>query len=463
MVFSSLAFLGVFLPLFLAAYYLTCRFARPYRNTVVFLFSVGFYGYGTFVSGTPLYLIVILASVVFNYYVGMVIYKCGVSKKDRTSTKRFVLIIGLVVDFGVLFVFKYIDFILGTSLGLVLPIGISFYTFQIVSYIIDVYRDPSLVEKSFVNIGAYIMMFPQLIAGPIVRFSDVRTEIHQRKESLQKFLDGLKTFVIGLGFKVILANQLGSIWTAANTIGYSSISVPMAWVSMAGYTFQLYFDFCGYSLMAIGLGRMMGFEFPQNFNSPYVSVSMTEFWRRWHMTLGSWFREYVYIPLGGNRRGMVRTIFNLFVVWMLTGIWHGADWNFVIWGLFLFLIMTVERFGLKDVLDKHRRAGRIYMLLLIPLQWMVFAISDLGQLKIFYGRLIGIGGENVVGTDWLMQLKDFWWIFILAVFFSTEIPGKLYKKYKNNPVVYVLLAGVLGVAVYCLLMGLDDPFMYFRF
>ncbi|MBQ1712096.1 MAG: MBOAT family protein, partial [Firmicutes bacterium] len=218
-----------------------------------------------------------------------------------------------------------------------------------------------------------------------------------------------------------------------------------------------------YSLMAIGLGRMMGFEFPQNFNSPYVSVSMTEFWRRWHMTLGSWFREYVYIPLGGNRRGMVRTIFNLFVVWMLTGIWHGADWNFVIWGLFLFLIMTVERFGLKDVLDKHRRAGRIYMLLLIPLQWMVFAISDLGQLKIFYGRLIGIGGENVVGTDWLMQLKDFWWIFILAVFFSTEIPGKLYKKYKNNPVVYVLLAGVLGVAVYCLLMGLDDPFMYFRF
>ena len=463
MVFSSLEFLGIFLPLFLAVYYLTCRFARPYRNTVVFLFSVGFYGYGTFVSGTPLYLIVILASVVFNYYVGIVLWKCGTAKRDRTATKRFVLIIGLLVDFGILFVFKYIDFILGTSLGLVLPIGISFYTFQIVSYTIDVYRDPALVEKSFVNLGAYIMMFPQLIAGPIVRFTDVRTELHQRKESLEKFLDGLKTFVIGLGFKVIIANQLGSIWNTANTIGYASISVPMAWVSMAGYTFQLYFDFCGYSLMAIGLGRMMGFEFPQNFNSPYVSVSMTEFWRRWHITLGSWFREYVYIPLGGNRKGMVRTIFNLFVVWMLTGIWHGADWNFVIWGVFLFLIMTIERFGLKDVLDRHRRAGHIYMLLLIPLQWMVFAISDLGQLKTFYGRLIGIGGENVVGTDWLLQLKDFWWIFILAVFLSTEIPARLYRKYKKSVVVYILLAAVLGAAVYCLLMGLDDPFMYFRF
>ena len=463
MVFSSLEFLGIFLPLFLAAYYLTCKYARPYRNAVVFLFSVGFYGYGTIVSGTPLYLIVILVSVLFNYYVGVALYKCGVSKKDRSAQKKFVLIVGLVVDFGILFVFKYIDFVLGTNLGLVLPIGISFYTFQIASYVIDVYRDPMLVEKSFVNLGAYIMMFPQLIAGPIVRFSEVRTALRKRRESLQGFLDGLKTFIIGLGFKVIIANQLGNIWTAADTIGYSSISVGMAWLSMIGYSFQLFFDFCGYSYMAIGLGRMMGFEFPQNFDSPYISVSMTEFWRRWHMTLGAWFREYVYIPLGGNRKGPARTTLNLFVVWMLTGIWHGADWNFVIWGLVLFLIITVEKQGLQGFMESHRALGHVYMILLIPLQWMVFAISDLKQLGIFYGRLIGVGGENVSAGDWLTQLKDFWWLLIIAAVLSTDLPGRLYRRYKDKWFVWIPLAAVLGVAVYCLIMGMNDPFMYFRF
>ena len=463
MVFISPAFLGIFLPLFLAAYYLTYRYARPYRNAVVFLFSVGFYGYGTIVSGTPLYLIVILVSVLFNYYVGVAIHKFGVSKKDRSLQKRFVLILGLAVDFGILFVFKYIDFVLGTDLGLILPIGISFYTFQIASYVIDVYRDPSLVEKSFINLGAYIMMFPQLIAGPIVRFSEVRTALRKRKETLQGFLDGLKTFIIGLGFKVIIANQLSNIWTAADTIGYSSISVGMAWLSMIGYSFQLFFDFCGYSYMAIGLGRMMGFEFPQNFDSPYVSVSMTEFWRRWHMTLGAWFREYVYIPLGGNRKGPARTVVNLFVVWMLTGLWHGADWNFVIWGLVLFLLISIEKQGLQSFMESHRAVGHVYMILLIPLQWMVFAISDLGQLGTFYGRLIGIGGENVHAGDWLLQLKDFWWLLIIAAVLSTELPGRLYRRFKDKWFVWIPLAAVLGVSVYCLVMGMNDPFMYFRF
>ena len=287
--------------------------------------------------------------------------------------------------------------------------------------------------------------------------------LYQRRESLAGFLDGLKTFIIGLGFKVIIANQLGSIWTAADTIGYSSISVGMAWLSMIGYSFQLFFDFCGYSYMAIGLGRMMGFEFPQNFNSPYVSVSMTEFWRRWHMTLGAWFREYVYIPLGGNRKGPARTTLNLFVVWMLTGIWHGADWNFVIWGLVLFLIISAEKQGVQGFMESHRAVGHVYMILLIPLQWMVFAISDLGQLGTFYGRLIGIGGENVSSGDWLLQLKDFWWLLIIAAVLSTELPGKLYRKFKDKWFIWIPLAGILGVAVYCLIMGMNDPFMYFRF
>jgi len=457
MVFSSFEFLAIFLPLFLAAYYLTCRFARPYRNTVIFLFSIGFYAYGAISSGTPMYLVMILVSVIFNFEVGLVMPKVSGWRK------KAVFIAGLVMDFGILFLFKYADFILGTGWGLVLPIGISFYTFQIASYLIDVYRDPSLSERSFVNLGAYIMMFPQLIAGPIVRFSTVQRDLRKRKESKDKVIDGLKTFIIGLGFKVIIANQLGSVWSQANTIGFDSVSVPMAWLSMFAYSFQLYFDFYGYSLMAIGLGRIMGFEFPENFSSPYVSVSMTEFWRRWHMTLGSWFREYVYFPLGGSRRGRAATVRNLFVVWMLTGLWHGADWNFIIWGGVLFLIIAIEKLGVQDFMEKHRGIGHVYMILLIPLQWMVFAISDLKDLGALYRRLIGAGGVAVRSGDWLSELSHAWWILLLALILSTELPSRIYKKHKNSVIVYILLAAVLGAVIYCLAMGLNDPFMYFRF
>lgn len=462
MVFSSFAFIGVFLPLFLIAYYFTWKYAKPFRNAVIFLFSIGFYAYGAIVSKTPLYVLLLLVSVLFNFVVGNEMYK--LAKKDAPRSKmRAILIVGIVVDFGILFVFKYTDFVFGTSMGLALPIGISFYTFQIVSYIIDVYRDPKLVEKSPVNLGAYIMMFPQLIAGPIVRFSTVRADLRKRVETREKFLDGVKSFIIGLGFKVLIANQLGSTWTQANTIGFESISVPMAWVSMIAYTFQLFFDFYGYSLMAIGLGRMMGFEFPQNFDSPYISVSMTEFWRRWHMTLGTWFREYVYIPLGGSRVGKARTVLNLFIVWMLTGIWHGADWNFVIWGLFLFAVIAIEKFGVKDFMDSHRAVGHIYMVLLIPLQWMIFAISDLKGLGTFYGRLIGIGGVAVSSGDWLTELGHIWWILIIAVVLSTDLGKKLYYRFKDSVFIWIPLVLILAAVIYCLHMGLDDPFMYFRF
>ena len=463
MVFSSFEFIGVFLPLFLLAYYFTWKYARPYRNTVIFLFSIGFYAYGAIVSGTPLYILLLFVSVIFNFAVGGELARLGKREDPPGWRMKAVLAFGIVIDFGILFLFKYADFVFGVSLGLALPIGISFYTFQIVSYIIDVYRDPRLVENSFVNLGAYIMMFPQLIAGPIVRFSTVRKDLRKRSESRAMFLDGIKTFVIGLGFKVIIANQLGSTWTQANTIGFESLSVPMAWLSMIAYSFQLFFDFYGYSLMAIGLGRMMGFEFPQNFDSPYISVSMTEFWRRWHMTLGTWFREYVYIPLGGNRLGKARGIFNLFVVWMLTGFWHGADWNFIIWGLFLFAVIAVERLGVRDHMESHRFAGHIYMILLIPLQWMVFAISDLKSLGAFYGRLVGIGGVAVSGGDWLTELSHIWWILLLALVLSTDLGKKLYAKVKDSKLVWIPIAGILAAVIYCLAMGLNDPFLYFRF
>ena len=463
MVFSSFAFIGVFLPLFLLAYYLTWKYARPYRNAVIFLFSIGFYAYGAITSGTPLYILLLFVSVIFNYIVGTEIYKLGSKEQPDRGKMKAILIVGIVVDIGILFLFKYADFVFGTALGLALPIGISFYTFQIVSYIIDVYRDPKLVEKSFINLGAYIMMFPQLIAGPIVRYSTVRTDLRKRVESREQFLDGVKTFIIGLGYKVIIANQLGSTWTQANTIGFESLSVPMAWLSMIAYSFQLFFDFYGYSLMAIGLGRMMGFEFPQNFDSPYISTSMTEFWRRWHMTLGSWFREYVYIPLGGSRGSNGQTIFNLFVVWMLTGFWHGADWNFIIWGLFLFAVIALEKQGLKDFMDRHRAVGHIYMILLIPLQWMVFAVTDLKKLGVLYGRLIGMGGVAVSSGDWLQELSHIWWLLIIALVLSTDLGKKLYNRFKDSKLMWVLLAIVLGIVIYCLHMGLDDPFMYFRF
>ena len=251
----------MFLPLFLLAYYFTWKYARPFRNTVIFLFSIGFYAYGAIVSGTPLYILLLFVYVIFNFAVGKELSRLGKRQEPPKGRMKAVLAFGIVIDFGILFLFKYADFVFGVSLGLALPIGISFYTFQIVSY-------------------AYIMMFPQLIAGPIVRFSTVRTDLRKRVENKERFLDGVKTFIIGLGFKVIIANQLGSTWTQANTIGFESLSVPMAWLSMIAYSFQLFFDFYGYSLMAIGLGRMMGFEFPQNFDSPYISVSMTEFWRR---------------------------------------------------------------------------------------------------------------------------------------------------------------------------------------
>ena len=463
MVFSSFEFLGVFLPLFLLAYYFTWKYARPLRNTVIFLFSIGFYAYGAIVSGTPLYILLLFVSVIYNFAVGKELSRLGKRQEPPKGRMKAVLAFGIVIDFGILFLFKYADFVFGVSLGLALPIGISFYTFQIVSYIIDVYREPRLVENSFVNLGAYIMMFPQLIAGPIVRFSTVRTDLRKRVENKERFLDGVKTFIIGLGFKVIIANQLGSTWTQANTIGFESLSVPMAWLSMIAYSFQLFFDFYGYSLMAIGLGRMMGFEFPQNFDSPYISVSMTEFWRRWHMTLGTWFREYVYIPLGGNRCGKGRGIFNLFVVWMLTGFWHGADWNFIIWGLFLFAVITIERQGVRDYMESHRFIGHIYMILLIPLQWMVFAVSDLKKLGALYGRLIGIGGVAVSGSDWLTELSHIWWILLVALVLSTDLGKKLYAKVKDKWFVWIPLAGILAAVIYCLAMGLNDPFLYFRF
>ena len=388
-----------FMPVFFLVYYIL---PASYKNAWLFLASLGFYYYG--VRGNPGYLLLMIMSVVVNFVAGKLIE----AQKTKRARKAW-LVVGIVYDLGWLILFKYLGFLIENlnalfgamhvkvqleTWNLILPIGISFYTFQIISYLVDVYRRETKAEKSLISLGTYLCMFPQLIAGPIVNYHLIQEQLHKRKHSMVKVESGLKVFALGLAYKVLLANRVGHLWTEVTAIGYESISTPLAWMSIVAYSLQLYFDFYGYSLMAIGLGRMMGFDFPQNFNNPYMAVSMTDFWRRWHMTLGGWFREYVYIPLGGNRGGFAKTVRNMFVVWLLTGLWHGASWNFVLWGLLLFVLLFVEKAGLGKVLERHKALGHIYMILWIPLSWLVFVITDLSQLGIYLQKLFPFFGST---------------------------------------------------------------------
>lgn len=327
----------------------------------------------------------------------------------------------------------------------------------------DVYREKVPAERSLLTLGTYLCMFPQLIAGPIVTYSEVRIQMRSREHSFRNLENGLREFTIGLILKVLIANRVGNLWTQVNSIGYESISCPLAWLGIAAYTFQIYFDFYGYSLMAKGLGRMMGFDFPDNFQDPYLSRSMTEFWRRWHMTLGSWFREYVYIPLGGNRCHLYR---NLFLVWMLTGLWHGANWNFVLWGFFLFLLLTAEKCGLKKLLDRVPALGHLYMLLIIPLSWLLFAVTDLMQFAVYLGRLFPFfaqTGSTVFRGDFVKYGSAYFWPLAAALLCCTGIPRKIYEAKKYTLTATFVLVLLFWACVYCMYLGLDDPFLYYQF
>lgn len=451
MVFSSLEFLGWFLPFFLLIYYLL---PPRLRNACILFFSLVFYGYGSL--DHPSYLLLIVASVVVNYLLGLGIRRC--------SRKKCLLVLGLIYNFGILLVFKYLDFLLGivgiSGPGLALPIGISFFTFQVVSYLVDVYRSTVPPEGSLLKFGTYILMFPQLIAGPIVRYSQVRERLRHRTYHLRPFLAGLRQFTLGLGFKVLLANQLGGLWNEVNTIGFASVSTPLAWMGIWAYSLQLYFDFYGYSLMAMGLGRMMGFSLPQNFDQPYFTCTMTEFWRKWHITLGSWFREYVYIPLGGNRAHHWR---NMLVVWLFTGLWHGAGWNFLLWGFVLFLILAFEKSGPGRFLERHRLVGHAYMALLIPLTWLIFAVEELPAMAVYLGRLVGLGGVNVFAGDAAKYWGQFGWLLVTGILLCTPLPRAVYRRFKNSGILWLALAAIFAASVYCIYMGLNDPFLYFRF
>lgn len=471
MVFSSIAFIMYFMPVFFLVYYIL---PASYKNAWLFLASLGFYYYG--VRGNPGYLLLMIMSVVVNFVAGKLI----AAQKTKRARKAW-LVVGVVYDLGWLILFKYLGFLIENlnalfgamhvkvqleTWNLILPIGISFYTFQIISYLVDVYRRETKAEKSLISLGTYLCMFPQLIAGPIVNYHLIQEQLHKRKHSMEKVESGLKVFALGLAYKVLLANRVGHLWTEVTAIGYESISTPLAWMSIVAYSLQLYFDFYGYSLMAIGLGRVMGFDFPQNFNNPYMAVSMTDFWRRWHMTLGGWFREYVYIPLGGNRGGFAKTVRNMFVVWLLTGLWHGASWNFVLWGLLLFVLLFVEKAGLGKVLERHKALGHIYMILWIPLSWLVFVITDLSQLGIYLQKLFpffGNAGTVLFQGDYLKYGKTYGIYLVLGILFATGVQEKLLKKNKNRLWVILLLLALFWASVYCMYLGMDDPFLYFRF
>lgn len=471
MVFSSLTFLFAFLPIFLILYY--CSPAK-YRNGLLFTGSLVFYG-----IGEPLYLCLIICSVLVNLGIGLFI-----DRSERLSGKRLWLITGLLYNFGLLFFFKYTNFFLeningvlklchsGTQLKLLeltLPLGISFYTFQIVSYIIDVYCGKVKADHSVISLGAYLCMFPQLIAGPIVVYSDIRRELHERTITIHNLDDGLKTFILGLGFKVLLANRVGTLWNEVCTIGFESISTPLAWLGSLAYSMQLYFDFCGYSLMAIGLGKMLGFTIPENFHHPYLSRSVTDFWRRWHITLGAWFREYVYIPLGGNRKGRIRTIVNLGIVWLLTGFWHGAAWNFILWGVFIFLLEILEKNLLLPVLNHKSIAAHIfshiYMILYILVSWTIFAISDFNQLAMYLARMFPFFGmgHTLNSYDFVKYLTDYSVLLICCILFCTAGPEKLYHRFKNKLGGIVIALIIFWYSVYYLAIGMNNPFLYFRF
>ena len=466
MVFSSTIFLCVYLPLVLLGYYIC---PKKGRNLFLLIVSLVFYAWGE-----PKYVFLMIFSILINYVFGRLMDK----NRGRQKRMKLLLVLSVVIDLGLLSVFKYTDFIItnvnaifGSNfdlLNIALPIGISFYTFQAMSYTIDVYRDDVRVQKNLIDFGMYITMFPQLIAGPIVRYADVQDQLADRSVTTADFSEGVMRFVVGLGKKVLLANQMGAVWSEIYALG-GDVSALMAWTGAIAYTFQIYFDFSGYSDMAIGLGRMFGFKFPENFRYPYQSVSITDFWRRWHITLSTWFKEYLYIPLGGNRRGLARQALNLLIVWSLTGFWHGAGWNFVMWGLYYFVILFIEKLFLLKALDKLPKFFRhVYALLLIIIGWVIFASDDVSVLLPYLGSMFGANGA-IGGMD-VYTLLTKAVLLIICCIASTELPKKLFLSAAGamNEKAAFTLKSVLTIALLALSMILligdsYNPFLYFRF
>ncbi len=461
MVFSSLLFMFIFLPVFFVIYYVS---PKGIRNLVLLIASLIFYAWGE-----PIYIFIMLFSTVFDYIIGLFIHRF----REKKSIARIFLITSVVVNLSLLGFFKYTDFfisningIFGASIGLLniaLPIGISFYTFQTMSYTIDLYRGKIGVQKNIISFGAYISMFPQLIAGPIVTYSHVEKEINQRTISWDKFGEGTMRFIEGLGKKVLIANNIGLLWENVKALPQSELTLVGSWLGIMAFALQLYFDFSGYSDMAIGLGKMMGFQFPENFNYPYISRSITEFWRRWHITLGSWFREYVYIPLGGNRVGSIRLYMNLFVVWFLTGFWHGAGWNFIIWGLYFSVLLVLEKSFLIKAFERLPAfVSRIYLIVAVLISWVFFSLEKMDLIGQYLRTMFGLGGTEIINNNTLYLILNYLVLFIIAVLFATPLMDRMRGKI-NRWVLYGFYMTVLFLSTAYLVDSTFNPFLYFRF
>ena len=455
----------MFLPFVLTLYYIT---PRRFRNLTLFIVDLVFYAWGE-----PWLVILMLFSILLNYTSGILI---GINR-EKKGLARFIFILSVILNLGLLGFFKYAGFI-GETLNMVmpflnipileiaLPIGISFYTFQTMSYTIDVYKNTVKVQKNIITFGTYVSLFPQLIAGPIVRYEDVAEQLMHRKETLQGFTDGVKLFLIGLSKKVLLANEMGNLWDAVRESGTQSGALG-SWVGIIAYTFQIYFDFCGYSEMAMGLGEMFGFDFLKNFDYPYISKNITEFWRRWHISLGTWFREYVYIPLGGNRKGLYRQIINIAVVWFLTGLWHGASWNFILWGLYFGVLLMIEKLFMLKVLKKAPAIiSHIYSIIIILFGWVLFYFENLNEMGIFLARMFGSDGFMMSG-DISVKIISYIPLLIVSAITSTPLISKLYHKIKSKPILYVIdNAGCVLALLLCTaaLVSSDyNPFLYYKF
>ena len=461
MLFSSNVYLYFYFPIVLALYYFT---PRKFRNVTLFLVSLVFYGWGE-----PVYVLLMAGTILINYLFGGWIHW----EKAKGKKPKAILAAGVAANLLILGYFKYATFLMESLQAVLpflrsvtvpqvtLPIGISFYVFQSMSYIIDVYRDDAPVQKNPITFGTYVTLFPQLIAGPIVRYADVARQLSERRENVTQFASGVRLFVIGLGKKVLLANQMGLLWDQLQVTS----GTLAAWVGIAAYSLQLYFDFSGYSDMAIGLGRMLGFEFLPNFNYPYISKSITEFWRRWHISLSTWFREYVYIPLGGNRKGLPRQIVNLLIVWGLTGFWHGASWNFLLWGLYYGLLLILEKTVVLKLLKKTPAfLCHIYTMIIVMLGWALFYFEDMGALGGFFGRAFSIAQTGGEGIRLILAYLP---LLLACAFAATPLSAICWKKVKDKAWAGYAAIGIAAVILLLCVASLAsqsyNPFIYFRF
>lgn len=455
MVFSSIIFIFRFLPLIFFIYYIT---PRKLKNLSLLILSLVFYSFG---EGK--YFLLMILSILVDYSISILIERY----RSKRKISLLLLILSVTFNLGILIMFKYLNFfieniniLLKSSLSLIeisLPLGISFYTFQTMSYTLDVYRGEVEAEKNIINFGAYVSLFPQLIAGPIVKYKDIKKELKDRRFKINEVEEGIIEFILGLGKKVLLANNIGLLWKEVQDIGLDKVSTPLLWLGVMAFSLQIYFDFSGYSSMAIGLGKILGFNFPKNFNFPYTSKSITEFWRRWHITLGSWFREYLYIPLGGNRLGKIKTIRNLFIVWLFTGLWHGANYNFIIWGLYFFVIISLEKFFLGKYLKECKGLAYVYTLLLLLFGWAIFAFYDLSSIRYLFSFNLSF--------DFIYYIGNYFFVFLICILCSTKLVKRFYEKFieKNKLLKSLVIIFIFILSIAYLVDSTYNPFLYFRF